>query len=117
MGKKRITVSLTEEQYELLQDVSGNLGGSMSQAVSWIMSQWEAMVNSNLPDSHVIYQDVLGKLIAIIDENQKRSEEYLDAYDARVKTENEYGKGFYMGRFDESHRINGKLIEIAWPLR
>lgn len=62
MAYKRITVSLTEDKYERLQDLSDEMGMSMSQVINWVMAQWDAMQSTVASDGYAKYGELRGQI-------------------------------------------------------
>lgn len=99
MAYKRITVSLTEDRYERLSDLCDEMGMSMSQAVNWVMTQWDAMLSTKVSDGYEKYWELRHQIEYL----QKR---YSVAADKAGEKEQEYieagsrwGEGEYNGQW------------------
>lgn len=98
MAYKRITVSLTEDKYERLQDLNDEMGMSMSQAINWIMTQWDAMHSSMVSDGYAKYGELRGQ----VEHLQKRYSMAAEKADEKerecIESGNRWGEGQYNGQ-------------------
>ena len=98
MAYKRITVSLTEDRYERVQELCDEMGMSMSQVVNWIIQSWDDMLSSVQSDSYAKYGQLVGEIEHLIKRYDMAEEQ---AVDKEQKCNDEgmlWGEGYFGGK-------------------
>lgn len=117
MAYKRITVSLTEDRYERLNDLCDEMGMSMSQAVNWVMTQWDAMLSTKESGGYEKYWELRGQIEHLEKRYAAASERAGEREQECIEAGNRWGEGQYNGQaFAYSMASTDMLLLLAHGL-
>lgn len=98
MAYKRVTISLNEDKYERLSDLSDEMGMSMSQVINWVLTQWDAMHSTMVSDGYAKYGELRGQIEHLEKRYAAASERAGEKEQECIEAGNRWGEGQYNGQ-------------------